>query len=188
MSLRALLASVADLCRFRRGPEDVPYTPYWLVGLLIAGGVLQALFNLHNGATPRMVAAALVGSLAVVGVVYGLLRNRGKAARFVQTMTALAAVYLLFAIVTDALALGLPLRALRDELLKHPGQPPVLTGANMAILFAVFVLGVWQLCVWVRVLRRSLETSLPGAVLVFLLLLLSDWVVTGLVAAALGVA
>lgn len=188
MSLPALLASVVDLCRFRRGPDDVPYAPRWLIALLVAGGVLQALFNLHNGATPAMVAAALVGSLATIGVLFLLLRNRGKAERFVQTMTALAAVYLVFGIVTDALALALPLRQLRDELLHHQGQPPALTGANMLILLAVFVLGVWQLCVWIRVLRRALEASLPGAVLVFLLLLLSDMVATGLAAAALGAA
>jgi hypothetical protein len=186
--LPAVLASLIDLCRFRRGPEDVPYSPRVLVALLIAGGVLEAAFNLHNGAKPALVAAALVGSLAVVGVVFLLLRSRAKAARFVQTMTALAAVYLAFGLVIDALALTLPLRALREEILQHPGRPPVLSGANVLVLLAVFALGVWQLCVWVRVLRRSLEVSLAGAVLGFLLLLLVDWVVTGLVAAAVGVA
>jgi hypothetical protein len=186
--LPALLASLIDLCRFRRGPEDVPYAPRVLIALLVAGGALEAAFNLHNGAKPALVAAALVGSAAVVGVVFLLLRRRAKSARFVQTMTALAAVYLAFGIVTDALALTLPLRALREEILQHPGHPPALTGINVLVLMSVFALGVWQLCVWIRILRRSLEVSLAGAVLGFLLLLLVDWVVTGLAAAAVGVA
>ncbi|TAN08346.1 MAG: hypothetical protein EPN38_02370 [Rhodanobacteraceae bacterium] len=183
-----LLTSLIDLCRFRRGPEDVPYAPRALIALLIAAGTLQVAFNLHNGARPGLVAAAVAGSLAVVGGVFVLLRSRDKSARFVQTLTALAAVYLVFGIVTDALALFLPLRALREEILQHPGHPPALTGANVLVLMAVFALGVWQLCVWIRILRRALEVSLAGAVLGFLLLLLVDWVVTGLAAAAIGAA
>lgn len=188
MSLREFIASLADLCRFRRGPEDMPYSPPLLIALLAGCGVLQVLFNVHQGASSRLVTAALLGGLAVIGVVFLLLRGRGKAERFVQAATALAAVYLLFGIVTDALALLLPLKALREQVLAHPEQPPTLAGMQIAVLLVIFALGVWQLCVWIRILRQSLEVPLAGAVLVFLLLLLVDWIIVRLAIAAFGVA
>ncbi|HEX5961200.1 MAG TPA: hypothetical protein VFY97_08135 [Rhodanobacteraceae bacterium] len=184
----AFLASLADLCRFRGGPEDLPYAPRLLVALLVACGVLQALFNLHQGASPALAAAALPGGLAALGMLFLLLRGRGKVERFVQTATSLTAVYLLFGIVTDALALLLPLQAWREQLLAHPEQPPAFTGQQILVLLVIFALGIWQLCIWIRILRRSLDASLAGAILVFLLLLIVDWVVVRLAAAAVGVA
>ncbi len=166
----------------------MPYAPWLLVVLLFACGVLQILFNLRQGASPGMLAAALLGGLAALGVIFQLLRGRGKVERFVQTATALAAVYLLFGIVADVLAMWLPLKALTEQILSHPEQPPTLTGTQTLLLLVIFALGIWQLCVWIRILRRALEVSLAGAVLVFLLLLLVDWIVVRLVMAIIGVA
>ncbi len=166
----------------------MPYAPRLLAGLLVASGVLQVLFNLRQGATPGMLAAGVLGSAAVLGMVYQLLRGRGKAERFVQAATALSAVYLLFGVVADALAMGLPLKALTEQILAHPEQPPTLSGGQTLLLLVIFLLGTWQLCVWIRILRRSLEVSLAGAVLVFLMLLFVDWIVVRLVMAIIGVA
>jgi hypothetical protein len=186
--LSAFLASLFDLCRFRRGPEDMPYSPRLLVALLAACGVLQVLFNLRQGASPQMLVAGILAGAAALGVIHPLLRGRGKAERFVQTAIALASVYLLFGIVADALAMGLPLKALTEQILAHPEQPPALTAGQTLLLLAIFLLGIWQLCVWVRILRRSLDVSLAGAVLVFLMLLFVDWIVVQLVMAIIGVA
>ncbi|TAN06926.1 MAG: hypothetical protein EPN36_03145 [Rhodanobacteraceae bacterium] len=184
----AFLASLVDLCRFRRGPEDMPYAPPLLIGLLVACCVLQVLFNLHQGANPRLMAAALLAGLAAIGMLFLLLRGRGKSARFVQTLTALAAVYLLFGIVTDGLALALPLKAWREKLLAHPEQLPVIAGNQILIVLVIVALGVWQLCISIHVLRRALDTPLAGAILAFLLLFIVDWIAASLLTAALGLA
>lgn len=165
----------------------MPYSPWLLVALLVGCGALQASFNLHQGADPALIAAALLAALAVIGVVFLLLRAGRKSERFVQTATGLAAVYLLFGIVTDGLALLLPLKALGEEILAHPEQPPALSGAQILVLLVIFVLGVWQLCVWIRVLRRALDATLAAAVLVFLLLLVVDWIILRLAVAVIGV-
>jgi hypothetical protein len=51
----------------------------------------------------------------------------------------------------------------------------------------VVALVVWQFCVFVGIVRRALESSVAGAVLVLLLLFLVDWFVASLVASAMGV-
>lgn len=184
---RGLVVTLLDLCRFRRGPEDLPYAPPLLFALLIASAALQAWFNLVAGAGWRGVVAVWFGGLAVLGALHLMLRVRGRPERFVQATTAMLGVYVLFGIVADALAATLPLAALRTEILAHPEQPPTLSGRETLILMGFFVLLVWQFCVWVRVLRRAFEVPLGGAVLVFLLLLLVNWIVAGFVAAMIGV-
>lgn len=166
----------------------MPYAPPFLIGLLVACGVLQVLFNLYQGANPRLVAAALLAGLAVIGMLFLLLRGRGKSARFVQTLTALAAVYLLFGIITDGLALALPLKAWRAQLLAHPQQLPAIAGSQVLVVLVIILLGIWQLCISIHVLRRALDTSGAGAALVFLLLFVVDWFAASLLAAAIGVA
>lgn len=188
MRLPAFFASLADLCRFRRGPEDMPYAPRLLVALLVGCGVLQVLFGWYHGAKPGPIAAALLGGLAVVGVVFLLLRGRGKSERFVQTTTGLAAAYLLFGIVTDALALLLPLDELYERFVADPGHPPTLTSGEALVALAVIALAIWQLCVWIRILRRALEVSIAGGVATFVLLALVNWIVAGVAVAIIGAA
>lgn len=187
MTLRSFFAVLLGICRFRRGPEDMPYSLPLLIALLIACGALQVYFNIYNGAAPGVAVAVLVGGVALIGALYLLLRGRGKALRFVQTMTALAAVYLLFGVVIDALISGLSLAALSKQVIEHPDHPPALTTLQTLVIPGVVALVIWQFCVFVGIVRRALEIPIAGAVLVLLLLFLVDWFVASLVASAMGV-
>lgn len=187
MTLPSFFAVLLGICRFRRGPEDMPYSPPLLIALLIACGALQVGFNLYNGAAAGVAVAVLVGGLGLVGALYLLLRGRGKSLRFVQAMTALAAVYLLFGVVIDALISWLQLAALSKQVIEHPDHPPALTPLQTLVIPGVAALVIWQFCVFVGILRRALEVSIAGAVLVLLLLFLVDWFVASLVASAMGV-
>lgn len=188
MNLPGFLASVRDLCLFRGGPEDMPYSPRLLVALLVACGVLQVVFSIHDGIKPALAAAALVGSLAIVATVFLLLRGRGKSERFVQTLMALAVVYLLYDIVANLLALLLPMEELRKQLLSQPPRLPSLTGVQTLVMAVIAALGIWQLCIWIGTLRRSLEISVAGGVLVFLLLVFVNFIATAVAVGAIGVA
>src|SRR6185437_15713219 len=134
VTLRSFFAVLLGICRFRRGPEDLPYSPPLLIALLIACGALQGYFNIYNGAAPGVAVAVLVGGVALIGALYLLLRGRGKALRFVQTMTALAAVYLLFGVAIDALISGLSLAALSKQVIEHPDHPPTLTTLQTLVI------------------------------------------------------
>ena len=182
MILGGFLSSLRDICLFRRGPEDMPYAPRLLIAVLVACAAVQAAFDWHNDAGPGLVVAAWCGGLAVVAVVFLLLRGRGKPERFVQTMTALATVKLLFDAVVYPLALLLPLK----QLLAHPTDPGVLTSGQALVMVLVAGLGVWELCIWIGTLRRSLEIPLAGAVLVFLLLFFVNSIVLGIGAGFAG--
>jgi len=181
--LRGFLASLFDLCRFRRGPEDMPWAPGLLVALLAGCVVIQSAFEAHYGAQPAIVGAGLAGRLAGVGLLKILLRGRGKPERFVQTATALASVTLLFDIIVYPLALLLPLQQI---LAREAAADLALSGAQTLAMFVIGILSVWELCVWIGTLRRSLELTLAGAVLMFLLLLIVNRLVAGVVAVALG--
>ncbi len=159
----------------------MPYSPQLLVALLVACGVVEAAFELHNGARPGMIAAALLGGLAVLGMVLVLLRGRGKPERFVQTATALAAIKLSFDLVVYPLTLLLPLKEILTKF-----DPTALTGGQTAVMVAIAALGVWQLCVWIGVLRRSLEIPVAGGALVFLLLFFINSIVLGMGAGLAG--
>jgi hypothetical protein len=187
VNLPSFFAVLLGICRFRRGPEDMPYSPPLLIALLVGCAALQACFNVYNGAAPGVAAAVVVGGLGIVGALWLLLRGREKSSRFVQTMTALSAVYLLFGVVIDALISWLSLAALSKQVLEHPEHPPALTTLQTLMVPAVVVLVVWQFCVFVGIVRRALEVSVAGAVLVLLLLFLVDWFVASLVASAMGV-
>jgi hypothetical protein len=185
--LPAFPATLFELCRFRRGPEDMPWSLALLVSLLAGCALLQAWFGLEAGVHARQLVATWAGGLAALGAVALLLRSRSHPERFVQTATALAAVYLAFGIVVNLLALALPREALRAAL-EHPTQAPTLTGLETLVLFVIMALSIWQLCVWVRVLRRALDVSLAGAILAFIGLFVVNLGATGLVAVAAGAA
>lgn len=181
MILHPFFTSLRDICRFRRGPEDMPYSPRLLIGLLVACAAVQLAFDLHNGVTPGMAGAALVGGLVVVGMLFVLLRGRGKPERFVQTATAFTAVKLLFDIVVYPLALLLPLKQILTRF-----DPADLSGSQTLVMLAIAVLGIWELCVWIGLLRRSLDIPVAGGVLVFLLLFFVNSIVLGIGAGLTG--
>ena len=184
--MQAFLRDFLGLCRFRRGPEDLPYSPLLLSVLLVACAVVVTVFETHLGEKPGAVAALLIGAVVAFGALFVALNLRGHRERFVQAATALAAVYLPFAVVIDLLAVRLPLKALYAAWEKHPEHPPVVTGGEALLALAVVVLAVWQLCVWIHILRRALDTSLPGGVLAYLILLLVKMFFTGLAIVVIG--
>lgn len=143
---RALAALAGDLLRLRRGPQDVPYSPtllllalipYALLGSALAAFAMPVSRALLYGPTE----AALLGAL-----VYAALAVRRRPARYVQTLTALVLVGVVFN------ALSLPLTALaRPE-----------NGLGLLILALV----AWSFAVSVHILRLALEIPVPGSVLV----------------------
>jgi hypothetical protein len=143
---RALAALVGDLLRLRRGPQDVPYSPtllllalipYALLGSTLAAFAMPASRALLYGPTEAALLAALV---------YASVAVWRRPARFVQTLTALVLVGVVFN------ALSLPLTALaRPE-----------NGIGLLILALV----AWSFAVSVHILRLALDIPVPGSVLV----------------------
>ncbi|HEU0276810.1 MAG TPA: hypothetical protein VFQ95_03175 [Rhodanobacteraceae bacterium] len=186
--MREFFASLRDICLFRSGPDDLPYAPRVLIALLVAGAAVEALMGSRTGAAAGALAGAVVGGFAAVGMLWLLLRSRGKAERFVQTTTALAAVYLLSGVVRYLLGGLLPLRAWLEGWLARPPRMPEVTGGQALLVCVIAAVEIWQLVVWIRILRRSLEVPVAGSVLILMLLVLVSVIAGALVTGAAGAA
>jgi hypothetical protein len=170
------LARVRDLCLFRAGPQDLPYSPGTVIALLVVGAVLEAIFDTRQGSGATVIVAANLATLATLGVLRAMLRWRGKPERFVQTALALLASGLLCELIVLPLVLYFG----------HPADPANMAGPKLLAGFVAMVLLIWQTCVSVRILRMAMEIPLPGAVLALFALGFVDIVATVLFAAALG--
>jgi hypothetical protein len=185
LNLLAFLASVRDVCLFRSGPEDMPYSPRLLVALLVASALFASLFDVRfRDVKVAVVLASVLGTLATLYVLYGLLRLRGKAERFVQTALALVATSFLFELIVMPLLLLVPLPAAGAQTL----QPEDVTGGQMLAAFAVFAFAIWQVCITVSILRRALDIPVAGGVLALLLLACTNFIVAALGSYLIGLA
>lgn len=149
----ALMKAFWRILLLRAAPQSIPASPVlmWLV-LVLHGGV-GLLGNLSSGMPLALVApSALMNTLSMVAVVYGLLRLFGKHARYLQTVTALAACETL---------LMLLLALLPASLFFILGD--VQSGAD-GVLFVPLSLLFWLLLGWnvalaAHIFRHALEVS-----------------------------
>jgi hypothetical protein len=183
--LLAFLSSIRDLCLFRCGPEDLPYSPALLIALLAASVVIEGLFDAYRGVQPLLIPVALAGTLATLGTLLLVLRGRRKPERFMQTALALVATSLLFELIVLPLSLLVMPFA---QAAAHATSPPNPTQAQALALLAMFMFAIWQICISVNILRRALEVPIVGGVLVLLLLVCVNWIVVSLGAHLIGVA
>ncbi|MFP4183703.1 MAG: hypothetical protein ACLFRW_03900 [Halorhodospira sp.] len=141
----ALLQTLLGICALREGPQDLPYSPRHLLGVIAASSALSviAVNNLpETGPALPQVAVATLFSLAFL---YALLILRGLQPRFVQSATALFG--------TD-LIINLPVTALSFPIATH--GPESAQGAVLAMLLLWF----WQIAILGHILRHTLEMRL----------------------------
>lgn len=100
-----------DLCRFRRGPQDLPYSPALARGLVLADAGASLLYlqivDAGKGGIAQLVVAMAIAVLAPLV----LLRSRGLGERYVQTLSALVGTGALLTLVylpVGYLSIGMP--------------------------------------------------------------------------------
>lgn len=175
----AFLSLLRDLCLFRCGPQDVPYAPRLLIGLLIASAAVEAAFDLGSGADVGAILAATLGTLATLGLLFLFLHWRGKAERFVQTALGMALTGFVFELIALPLALAVG---------KPPADPAALTATQIVAALVLFALLLWQAGIVANILRHALDIPLAGAVLMLLALGVADLLVSGYAALLFGAA
>jgi hypothetical protein len=162
----SVVGTILGLMRLRTGPQDLPYSPALLAGLVVVQVALDALVARQfgqgaDGMPLRVVLAVLVG----LGVPYLVLHVAKRTARFVQTASAIVATSLAFAL------LVLPIVAVVGRL---PEDPAELTLGQM--LFGWLSLGLlaWKLVVQGSIFRHALEVPLRQGVLLAVALMLVE--------------
>jgi hypothetical protein len=143
-----LLTALRGLCLLRIGPQDLPYSPGLFGALVVANVLLDALVGALLGKLGEALTASLLTAAVTLGFVYLLLRINSRAARFVQTGTALAAAALVFSV------LAVPAQV---ALTPMPTDPAALAPSQALALLGVVALGAWSLAVSAHILRNALE-------------------------------
>ncbi|MCB1734612.1 MAG: hypothetical protein H6981_13250 [Gammaproteobacteria bacterium] len=154
--MKTLFDLFFDICLLRRGPQDLPTS----VGLLRLTALVYAIVALALASVGsemgRATAQVLIDIALTMLFVQLVLRWKGHAERFVQTLTAMFGAS---AILT---ALGLPLLFWLRRYVDDQGM--VGAGGDLPS-FLWFVLFMWSLLVTGHILRNALQMRLGAAVL-----------------------
>ena len=152
------LMSLAKMLRLRDGPQSLPAS-WSLVILMVAAYLVQNLITGQQLDDDSAAAKSLVAISLQVVVLGGLLFWRRHLERFAQTLTALAAVGIIFNTITWILL------SQSDASLNQP--------ALAMVWFAVFI---WSLFVDANIYRHSLSVPLAMGMLITVLTLAASYV------------
>jgi hypothetical protein len=141
--LRLIFAFV-DIMLHRRGPQDLPSSPFLLWTLLATSLSVELVVTLSNGGSALAVAVAVLVTVLNVWFVWALLRVFNREPRFRQTMTALLGADTILSLVH---APFVPFLTVPD-----PEQPTL----TIPMLATVFVF-LWSVDINAFVFSRALE-------------------------------
>jgi hypothetical protein len=149
-NLRALFGVIVDIVLLRRGPENLPASLPLLVITVVLYAVV-ASFVASAVAPPEENWPLSIGTVIGVTVLWYhvALRVAGKRERFLQTLTAMFAVQILFAPLRMPVVSALMVQAQAYEENKIPPS----TGLT---LLAMFIM-LWQFIVTVRIIRAAFD-------------------------------
>lgn len=166
VSLLGWARSTIDLCRFRGGPADQPYSPIRLAALIVAVTVLDIVIGNLIGEGSNVFARSLLSTGVILVLCWAALAIRQLGNRYVQTATALLACSFVFSL------LQLPLALLA-------GPPPASAQglSTVQILLGWLTLGVfaWQVCVDAHIMQHALEAKLGLAFALVVSWVLAYW-------------
>lgn len=151
-----LLKIYIDLCLFQAKPQDLPFSR----GLVVVTGVLAAvtvaLSDLSHDAVGTRVAFAAV-QVGLFGLVmWAVMRLKGYAERWPQTISAMFGTAALLQLVLW------PISRWLNRVHESPDQAAV-----PALLF--YAVGIWVFAIMVSVLRHAVEISLGMSLVICLL-------------------
>lgn len=172
-----LIATFLDICRLRRGPQDLPYNPVLALSLLIAALALEGFGASRYGGADNLLPSLLLSGTFALAATWAILRMRRFESRFWQTLTAHLGTSVLFALLALPLLAGIG--PVTEETIRN--LPPLLA-------WGIVILAIWRLMVSGHIWRCALELPLPVGVLVALGTFLAELVFQGFMLRALGVA
>lgn len=160
-NLRALFGVVIDIVLLRRGPEHLPASPTLLLTVMALFAVVASLVSSQVAGTDPNWPIELAVALVMIPLWYRLaLLIAKKPERFLQTVTAMFGVLLLFApLAVPAIAALMA----QQEAYETTKVPP-----SAMLSFIVIGLVVWRFVIYVRIVRAAFEWSVLPAVLLVL--------------------
>jgi hypothetical protein len=170
-----LLTLLWDICRLRRGPQDLPYSSRLLLGVCAFHLGLQWAISRVLDLEQDTLGAGALALAFNLGALYLLLTVRSQGARFVQTALALVSCAIIFSVLSVPVSLmfGAP-----------PQSQGEVTPFHLLLATAALLILAWKLIVDGHILRHSLNVPFLSGVVIALL-----WFIAELaLGAALGAA
>lgn len=143
-----------DICRLRKGPQDIPASPELLSLSLLAYVVVVTLLTLMSRPAATALGASLVETGLLAGINYVLLRFRRFEERWMQTTTAMAGTGILFTLFALPLFAGLAAAG------NGSGLVPGTLYAGLLVLI------IWNIAVTAHILKSALSLPFPAAVVI----------------------
>lgn len=156
-AMKSLVDLVRDLCLFRRGPQDIPYSTSTLAALAALSLVVDLVYLARIESVAVSAVRVAIGLAAMLGLPWLALKLADKDARWVQTASALVATNVVFTVI--ALPLLLSIGAM-------PQKPEDVTGAQALLSLVLIFISGWQLAVRGHVLRHALNLPMRLGVLI----------------------
>ena len=177
--MSALFRLLLDLVRLRIGPQDLPFSLPLARALVVLSLALDLATSLLLGASALVVPRLLLSAALLLGVPWLLLGWRGHRNRYLQTLTALAGVGVLFKLAMLPLAL-----AIAD--LPVPQTPEQLAPAQVVVGWLTLALLSWRMVVNAHVFRHALDLRFGMALLLVLAVFALELVLSQALLAARG--
>ncbi len=149
----SILQSLAGICLFRQGPQDLPYAPQALGAAVLLSGALNYIAAANMPESGNVGAQVLAAAGFSLLFLYAVLVLRALQARFMQSATALFGTEVLIAIPLTVLSFMLA-----------GSDPQSAPGAATAIL----LLWAWRVGIVGHIFRHTLEIPLALGVLLAL--------------------
>lgn len=146
-SVKHLAKVFWNICIFRTGPQALPASRFLLVLALSAHWLIGVANGVFSFSVPIALLAALLGTATVVAVIHTILTLRGRPARAMQTLTAVAGSEVLLGVI-----------ALPVTVMYYGG------GDQSVAALLILTLMAWNLAVVAHILRHALEIPLSAGV------------------------
>lgn len=148
ISLSRLVETVTGLCRFRGGPQDLPYSSGLLIGLLLAAVALDYASGNLLGFDETLLARSLLSISLLLALCWTALSIRGMGNRYVQTATALVSCSMAFSLLILPLAwfFGSP-----------EGAEAILTPAQVMVAWLGLGVLIWKIAVDAHIVRQAID-------------------------------
>jgi len=159
------LTTVIDICRFEKGPQDLPHS-VWMLGAFLAtytlGRTVVALFTMPAGMAAL---AGVIDSALLAAIVAAVLWIRHLYPRLTQTLIGCFAVGSVVSLLT---IVGYSIVSLAPD-------PLLLLGVGHALTFPLIL---WNLALNAHILREALSTHITVGFAVAFVYLVILWQVT----------
>ena len=156
VAAKVLFKAFFDICRLRKGPQDIPASKNLLTLCLFFYGLLSTLLVLLSESMDRAILAGLLEVVLIMAFTMALLQIRSKTGRWVQTVTSLYGTGIVLSLIALPIYILLSLNGTTET------NDTPLYGLGLLILAS---LACWNVVIMAHILRHALEVTMMSGVI-----------------------